>query len=229
MAREREMKNDTQWYEHVLQSVEIGVDGYTLRFDDGLCLGCPKVQGLPDPKAGETIRCYGRGFGYPVRGIVVAGRVYSYLTEAEQEAKHQQWVDDLHAKREKELQANLATIDARIAALPDPLRERILKFQRKGGHEFRRDLESYELFCCEQAVVIATALKTTDAIVAFRKLPWAEQKAAVTGLDDGHSGNTFGAACMLARLLIESPEHVTQMHGALAPLVGSAAYEGSQS
>lgn len=54
------------------------------------------------------------------------------------------------------------------------------------------------MFCCEQAVVIADALKTPDAIDAWRALPWDEQVKAVP-IDDGHSGNTFGFACALAK------------------------------
>lgn len=46
----------------------------------------------------------------------------------------------------------------------------------------------------------------------------------VTGMSDGHSGNTAGAATYLARLYIESPEYVAKVHGALSPLVGSEAY-----
>lgn len=51
----------------------------------------------------------------------------------------------------------------------------------------------------------------------------ARQKEVI-GLADGHSGNTAGAALMLARLYIESPEYVARLHGALSPLVGSADY-----
>jgi hypothetical protein len=43
-------------------------------------------------------------------------------------------------------------------------------------------------------------------------------------LADGHSGNTVGCACLLARLYLTSPEDVARMHGALTPLVGCAEY-----
>lgn len=56
----------------------------------------------------------------------------------------------------------------------------------------------YNRFCCEQAIIIAEALRTNDKIVEFHKMNWDEQKKLVPGLDDGHSGNTFGAACKLA-------------------------------
>ncbi len=58
--------------------------------------------------------------------------------------------------------------------------------------------ESYNRFCCEQGIIIAESLRTKDKIVEFHKMGWGEQKALVPGLDDGHSGNTFGMACKLA-------------------------------
>jgi hypothetical protein len=55
----------------------------------------------------------------------------------------------------------------------------------------------------------------------FHGLDWEEQLKAVPTLSDGHSGNTFGCACMLARLQLECPERVYELHGSLSPLVGS--------
>ena len=50
----------------------------------------------------------------------------------------------------------------------------------------------YNLFAMEQAIVIAEALQTKEAIIEFKDKGWDEQKKLVPGLDDGHSGNTFG-------------------------------------
>lgn len=222
------MKDDTEYQEVAIDEVTEIENGYEIQRADGWTLWCPKVEGLPAPLAGETMRCYGAGIGSTVRGIVIGGRVYKYKTAEEQEVEHQQWVADQHALREKEMQESLVERDRKIAALPQVFRERIEKFQREGGHEFRRDYETYEVFCCEQAVLIADAFKTPENIIAFHAFDWKEQKAALPALDDGHSGNTFGAACMLARLYVERPEFVTQMHGALAPLVGSDAYKKEQ-
>jgi hypothetical protein len=58
--------------------------------------------------------------------------------------------------------------------------------------------EGYNRFCCEQAITIAESLRTKDRIIEFHKMTWDEQKSLVPGLDDGHSGNTFGVACRLA-------------------------------
>ena len=56
----------------------------------------------------------------------------------------------------------------------------------------------YNKFCCEQSILIAESLRTKERIVEFTKMSWDEQKKMVPGLDDGHSGNTFGVACRLA-------------------------------
>lgn len=56
----------------------------------------------------------------------------------------------------------------------------------------------YNLFAMEQAIVIADALRTKEAIIEFKDKSWDEQKKLVPGLDDGHSGNTFGMASIFA-------------------------------
>ena len=58
---------------------------------------------------------------------------------------------------------------------------------------------------CEDAVRIATALETPEAIKEWHGLDWDAQKAAVPELSDGHSGNSFGAACRFAMLYLTFP------------------------
>lgn len=215
--------NDLEFQDGVLEGVDVHGNGYTLKHD-GWSLWCEAVDGLPVPTADEPLRLYGRGVGYPVRGIVIGGRVYRYKTAAQERTDHEAWVANLHAEREREMHEKHEAIEARIVALPAVFRERIEKFRRDGGHEFRRDYEPYELFCCEQAVAIGDALKSAESIRHFYGLSWKEQRALVPGLEDGHSGNTFGMACALARFYVESPERVTNAHGALTPLVGCDAY-----
>lgn len=218
---------DTQFTESAIEAVREGDDFYELTHDGWMIL-CPKVNGLPAPKVGETLRLYGRGIGFTVRGIVVgsplAWRTYRYMTEAEEAAQHEQRRQDEETARERKFEETREETDRRIAALPEPFRRRIYRFQDDGGHTFRRDYESYELFCCEQAVAIADALKNRHELRAWRELSFAEQKARVPALDDGHSGNTFGTACHLAALWMGDPELVVLTHGALTPLVGCEAY-----
>lgn len=218
--------DDVEFQESIVEKVReySKGGGWEVTHNGAWIIGVDADECAVAPQVGEPIRTYGRGIGSTVRGIVIGGRVYRYRTDAEEQAKHEQYCRDMEAKREQEFNEGREGADERIAALPTIFRERIEKFQRDGGHEFRRDYEGYELFCCEQAVAIAEALKTVEALDAWRTLPWGAQLTQVPALSDGHSGNTFGAACALARHYISNPQFVTKMHGALVPLVGCEAY-----
>lgn len=56
-------------------------------------------------------------------------------------------------------------------------------------------------------------------------MKYEEQKILVPGLDDGHSGNTFGMSVYLAYWYLTKKDNVTKIQGALSPIVGSKEYE----
>lgn len=192
------------------------------------------------PKVGDAIRIYGR-FGRPVRGIEINGQTVFYRTPAEQQAHQAREVERMKQERRDEFEKERDSLDAQYAALPEVFRERIDRF-RANNPDFRWEYESYELFCCTEAVKLARHLNKTPgeakrygALAAHETWKadkprwdreWKEQqdidKAA--GLADGHSGNTHGAAVALAYWYLTQPENVAKMHGALSPLVGSESY-----
>lgn len=220
MRHEKLIDNDYQ--EFAIESVKREGEHCVITFDGGWCYGgLPKVLPI-EPKVGMTMRQYGKRFG-SIRGIDIDGVEIFYSTAAEQDAKHRAEVEAGNAKQRADFEKNRESIDARVAALPAVFQMRLDKF-RQNNPDFRWQYEGYELFCCEQAVAIADALKTREAIQKFHELPWEKQLKAVPKLSDGHSGNTFGCACSLAVYYLERPEGVVQSHGALAPLVGSEEY-----
>lgn len=219
------MEQDRQFKEHTITSVsrydEEHGGGWTIGFD---CMGFYVPPDSPIvPEVGMDARFYGKGLGYPVRGLTLNGVVVFYRTEEEQAEHHRRDVEESQRKQREEFEANRDELDTRFYALPQVFRDRITRF-RYNNPDFRWKYERYELFSCEQAVVIAEALKTPDAIESFASKSWDEQKRLVPGLDEGHSGNTFGMAVRLAWLYLANPEGVKRMHGALAPLVGSEEY-----
>ncbi len=220
---------DTQFIEHRLSAVtpsrQSDGPGWSLTFEDGFGLYCPGDACPHPPEPGETARLYGRGFGYTVRGLVIAGRVYYYRTEAGEAARHAAWVEAEHAQRETELDQTRADRDRRRAALPPPLRERIEGFAAARPN-WRRDHEGYELFVCEEAAKLAAFFSGDVAgLRAFWSASLEDKKARCPDLAYAeHSGNTWGAACMLAGVLLEHPERAPQVHGALCPLVGCQEY-----
>jgi len=205
--------NDRQFYEEILEGVEEAEEGMLAITVSGGTTWIPKNKEF-EPKAGMHVRIYGSGFGYPVRGVFIEGHKFTYMTIAEQEAAHQKWVDELHNKQKQEYKKDKANIEKRFKALPEPFQKRLQRFRDKNP-EFVWSDEPYEMFCCEQAVVIADALRVSPhdikaktqeelskfyegMIKEFMKSSWESQKKRVPKLDDGHSGNTFGGACNLA-------------------------------
>lgn len=209
--------NDTQFREGAVAS--FNNDAFTC--EDGWSLGVPK-EFVPKPKQGDTYRMYGKGIGYTVRGLFFNGRQVFYRTEKTQGTKNRLELEASERKQRAEFESGKADMDSRVAALPWIFQQRIEKF-RRNNPEFRWKYESYELFVCEEAVLIADELETPEAVQEFSSLPYEEQRERVA-FSSGHSGNTFGAACRLAYLSLADESAVEQMHGALAPLVGSEEY-----
>jgi len=215
---------DQQYEETKVSKVEGDASGWTVLRDDGWSLYVPSDACQIAPQPGEVMRCYGRGIGHTVRGIVINGRVYRYRTEAQDRQDHADMVARQKQERRDAYEAKREDFDRRVLALPEMLRLRVKRFRAIGENAWRHDHEPYELFCCEQAVVISEAVLTVEELQAFAGLPWEAQKRRVPKLDEGHSGNTFGASCALARALLERPDLLPKMHGALCPLVGCEAY-----
>lgn len=212
---------DPEFRETTIRSVSKEGDGWTLDLV-GFSFHISHVDGL-EPKAGMTARFYGRGVGYPVRGVTLDGKVVFYRTEEEQDALRAQWIADEKAKKRKYFEENKTALDARIEALPPEFVKRIVGFIDRRP-DFRYEMLPYELFVCEQAVVFARALGSAEAVKEFHAMPYESQRIRVPEMGNDHSGNTFGAACQLANLFLTEPALVPKSHGALCPMVGCQEY-----
>jgi len=205
---------------HKITEVKNYGDGWEIKMDDSFCFVVPKKYGVK-PKVGDTARMFG-GFGHVVRGIVINNDVVFYRTPVEQALEHKKWLIQEENREKKEFEKNKAKLDASFDKLPEVFQHRITKF-RTNNPNFRWKYESYEMFVCEEAIKIASILKTDEEITKWKELTFDEQMKKVP-ISDQHSGNTFGMAVYLARLYLVQPENVVKLHGALAPLVGSKEY-----
>jgi hypothetical protein len=189
--------------------------------------------------------------------------------QSERETNAEQLLRSARYRREKHetFLRQRDDLDAQYEALPVVFKARIDR-RRANNPDFREEFESYELFCCTEAVKLAeraefaASVGLSDEVQEFwgdeeklklaaypsseswsdpgddrlRWLFWTDalnskaygynykRSVEVTGLSDGHSGNTHGASYSLARLYLVAPERVPDQYGALAPLVGSEAY-----
>lgn len=252
MGVQRAWERDPDYRDVPLQKAErrdgvlilTGVDGWSMMVPD---------QGY-DPPAQTVVRFFG-DVGHPIRGVILlppgdAPFVCYYRTPDEEARRRQTALDATHREDAAKLQRERGARDARWAALPPEFRARLVRFTA-GNPNFRRDYEEYELFVCEQAMVIVEALRAKGVatgydVRAFAQLDWAAQEAfvdaalgrVVTGeptrpgedaptasrLSADHSGNTLGMACRLAHWMVVNPSMVVKEHGALVALVGCAEY-----
>jgi hypothetical protein len=114
-------------------------------------------------------------------------------------------------------------LNVAYAALPPVFQRRIERF-RAGNPKFRQLYETYEVFCCEQALVLVNEVGSQEALKSFLHLSEDDRRALVPGWSEEHTNNTLGCSVALASGYLTDPEMVVNMHGALVALVGCAEY-----
>ncbi len=224
MSTSHKAFEDKEYEEGVLTDVTPykSSDGWSVTSSNGWSCGVSAEYGVI-PKVGDDFVTWG-SIGRPIRGQAIRGIVLYYRTPDEQKVEDAKTSEKIRAERVAEYEGKRSDFDRRVAALPDPLRERVEGFRAFKGEGWRHEFEPYEVFCCEEAVKIATHFNTADKIQKFAKMKYDAQKAAFPQMSDQHSGNTFGMSVRLAYHLAEHPELLAKEHGALCPLVGCESY-----
>jgi len=108
MTTASEILADTQYKEETVSRVRENDDGWAVGWGSGWELHVPNKECDIEPVPGEKMRCYGKGIGYPVRGIMIGSRVYKYQTPAEAEEERLKMVADIKAREAKRKQEFLA-------------------------------------------------------------------------------------------------------------------------
>lgn len=149
------------------------------------------------PEEGETARIYGPDQNR-VRGMVIEGRAYAYITAAEAAEADAVSRREREQERQKTLDAEREVRAARRALLPSVLQKRLDGFEARGGERWRRDVEGFELDVLEVASRVVALNPTHEAFYQFDDLPHEEQVrrvgAAAAALDDGAFQHAVGFA-----------------------------------
>ena len=200
--------------EYTVEKVEKGKDGwFTVTFDKGTCTGLKMPDGQ-EVKEGDSLRLYPNGWlGTERHGFAVNGEVIEWKTRWERAAERVTWLAGHDRRKRENFAESRVELDRKYEALPAPLKARIDRLREKNPN-FRVDAEAYEMAAVWDAPKIAEALKAeVDAgedpevvVTRFRSLSWEEQNERVPGLNEGHSGNTFAGATMLAYRLLAGLE-----------------------
>jgi hypothetical protein len=210
-----------------IAKVEPGENGWAITRSDGWAFFVGAEHGV-EPRVGQTARFYGKGIGFPVRGLALDDQCVFYRTPDEDEARHRQQMADDRARKRADFEKNRPQLDAAYEAMPPEFQRRLDGF-RKRIPTWRWNHEPYESFVCTEAVKIAHALGSAEAVREFARADTRAQArliphlsdATPKGLDyDAHSGNTFGTACHLAVIYMTEPEAIERSHAAICPVTG---------
>jgi len=212
-------ESDTEYQTYILEKVIDHKNKWELKFNGGTYLYVKKIKNFI-PTENMSIKIYGKGFGYPVRGVEINGNIFYYLTPAQQEKKHKKMCIEMDKRDKNNFIKNKKSLDKKYNSLPQCFKERIDGF-RKNNKDFRWKFEAYEMFCCQEAIKIAEYFKSPKKIMDWKNKKYTPMPKCI---DEGHSGNTFGCAVVLAYNYLLNPQNVNRIHGALSPLVGSKEY-----
>lgn len=75
--------NDPERYDAKIEKVAATASGFDVTRTDGWGFGLSAEYGLT-PKPGDTVTFFGKGLGFPFRGLLINGEVAFYRTEEEQ-------------------------------------------------------------------------------------------------------------------------------------------------
>ena len=190
------MKKDTQYTESRITSVKEVTNCWQVTMFDGWSIWVPKGKhptvGAPDsdvpPRAGETIRLYGKGIGFAVRGIVIGGRTYFYRTEEEQEEEDRKLRERLKQERKTE--------EKTFRAAP---KEPLAPFKVKPGkeEEWKVALRSnsqdpYSYACMRLAAKWASLME--KALAAGESVADCHERLEMEADTEGMTGFMHGAA-----------------------------------
>lgn len=217
---------DTKPYEDpdlhykTIESVRELESDFDVRMDDGWSLLIEGKYGVA-PREGDRIGVWGK-IGLPIRGISINDTILFYRTPEEEKARHDKEVAERKVKMRKEWERSKPDFDATVERLPPLLRDRVLVLRQS---EKFWEFEAYELSCCEDAAKLFEYVNgDLEKLEEMHKLGPESEVGKSLGLFDGHSGNSWGFACLLTRLMIQHPDLVSKYHGALCNLVGCEGY-----
>ena len=205
---------DTQFEEVTLAEVRASSDGHELKRSDGWTLWVE--TGPITPQAGMTARFYGRGIGFPVRGVVIDGHTFFYRTPEQEQARHEAWVAELHQKQAEEYEQTKGQLAERLSVYPDVFRRRIERFLANSATAWEH--QAYEMSVCDAALLIIETYPDADGHKAWVENDY--KPDIPESFEMGLSGNQWDMARRLAFWWHNERENIYRDHAAISLLIG---------
>lgn len=210
------IEEDAEFEDTVIEKVGTG-HGRTAEITrtDGWSMLVDVPEDKEWPKAGDQLRVYGRGIGFPWFGYAINGDVYKYETPFERFATRIKMLASSDRRRREQLDAGRDDLDTWYSELTGPYAARIARFRERP--DFEVEAGSYETYPVLMAQRIEAWVRDNeiegetphDVIERFRQMAHGDQAKAIhAGKEDkyGISGHQFDCACGLALAVLEGKE-----------------------
>ncbi len=138
-----------------------------------------------------------------------------------QEARH--FADQVLVQKKRTFEADKERLDQAYEALPQEFQRRFDRF-RRNNPEFRWRHEAYEMMVSEEAIRLAEALKSPEAVEAFLSSDMDAMRRQVPSLSwDTHTQKSFTWTVQFAHTWLTDPARIEDECAALCSMVGCEA------
>ena len=165
------------------------------------------------PQVGDSIVMYMQGFN-TIAGVTINNHSLRYRTPKQLEREHKAMLDGFRLEKLERYVKYGDDLKARVKNLHPDLQARMNRFAEESGVEFWIDSAPYEMACLEGAQALLNATKDygDDALALVEY--WAgyntqsggyqydKQMELVPDFGEGHSGNTYGVAVSMAKMIL---------------------------
>lgn len=193
----------------VVREVERWEGGYNICRSDGVSIRLPFADDGYEPKVGSEIWSY--VIGRSSWGVIVDGHVFFYKVES---SRYFLEKIKAFARERSEERARFPEHDEEISQLPEIFQQRIKKFQLAPC--FREEYETYEIFVCKQATLLAERFETVQRLLEWEQLEEDRKLEIVPELKET-SYNIIEKASTFAKLYLEAPQAILEEPGAMVP------------
>lgn len=95
--------NDNEYRTVTVSKVTDINEGWVIKDSEGWSLFVTNENCNVKPKEGETVKMYGKGIGFTVRGVVINDRIYRYNTSQEQKVADQKTLSEIKEKKDRQI------------------------------------------------------------------------------------------------------------------------------
>lgn len=191
--------------------IEETPDAFTVTYDSW-CFRLARDRLSIVPVIGDEVTTYSYQ-GSIVRGVAINGVMQWWDSDEEIDANRRRMLSDYEARQHADFERDREKLDAQYEALPPAFKRRLDRF-REGDPAFRWRSEGYESFTLTEAAAIAEhfgndhvrieewwdGLEESAGTRMFSASRYFDEHPGV--ISDQHSGNTFGGAIHMARVLL---------------------------